>query len=270
MFIRIAKTAFIIYSERTMGRIKGIIIDKDGTLFNYAEVWGPVVSRSIENGLKSLNLPESRLDKVTLKFEIIFGIDRYKRNHKHGILFRNDLLFFNVAKLVFISLANGLNPFKVEKTIMEHIRHISDNIEEDIRNQEFPGIPDFIDSLKNEGMKVGMVTSDHMHSTTAFLRQMGIEGKLDFIATGDSGMPKKPNPGAIFEFMKKYGLKNDEVAVVGDSKIDMRFAKNAKVGYTVAVLTGSGDKKLLERMADKVYPAILDLYSDPVIFEKKS
>lgn len=253
-----------------MGRIKGIVIDKDGTLFNYAEIWGPIVSRNINNELKGLSLPEKKLEKVTLKFEMIFGVDRYKRNHKHGILFRNDLMLWNILKLIFISISNGLNPIKVEKAIMEGIKHISDNMEEDIKDQQFPGISELFDRLRKEGLKIGIVTSDHMYSTRIFLSKMGIEDKIDFLCTGDSGLKKKPKPDAMLSFMKKFDLKNDEVAMVGDSKIDMDFAKNAKVGYTIAVLTGSGDERLLKRRADKVYPTILDMNSDPLIFKENT
>ena len=68
----------------------------------------------------------------------------------------------------------------------------------------------------------------------------------------------------------EFNLSAKDVAVIGDTKEDMRFAINGKAGYRIAVLTGSGDEKLLNRMADKVYPTILDIKSDPILFEKRS
>ena len=54
--------------------------------------------------------------------------------------------------------------------------------------------------------------------------------------------------------------------MVGDTETDMKMAKKAKAGYTVAVLSGSNDGKLLRRLADVVYKDISFLSSDSSLF----
>ena len=98
---------------------------------------------------------------------------------------------------------------------------------------------------------------------------MGVEDMVSFVRCGDSDCRKKPNAEAIRQFCEEYEITEDEVAVVGDTLIDMEFARNGKVGYSIALLTGSGDKGALEKIASAVYDELIDILSDPVLFPKK-
>ena len=77
---------------------------------------------------------------------------------------------------------------------------------------------------------------------------------------------QKPNPEAIKEFCREYGFSSNEVAVVGDTIVDMEFAHQGKAGYAIAVLTGSGDNEKLSEIADVVYPALENILDDPILF----
>ena len=62
-------------------------------------------------------------------------------------------------------------------------------------------------------------------------------------------------------FCKAYGLEPEEVAVVGDTYNDMRFAKNCK-GKAVGVLSGVSRKgKIFQDLADVVLPSVADIFS---------
>ena len=50
----------------------------------------------------------------------------------------------------------------------------------------------------------------------------------------------------------------------------MEFAKNGKVGYSVALLTGSGDKEALQKLSNVIYPELIDMLKDPVLFPQKT
>lgn len=248
--------------------MKGLIIDKDGTLFHYGYVWGSVVSDAVVSGLSKLGLKGEKLNKTAHKFEMYFGVDREGNNYKNGILFRPDLIVLSITKMVIASLAAGLNPFKVKDIVFVELSGIGDRIKNEIANKDFPGLKELFFSLKERGYKIGIVTNDNEATTRLFLSYIGIEDCVDFIRGDGKGAKKKPNPEAFNQFIKEFGLKREDVAVIGDSKQDMDFAKRAKAGYKVAVLTGSGDEKLLYKMADAVYPTILDIAKDPVLFCK--
>ncbi len=246
---------------------KGIIIDKDGTLFHYGYVWGKTVSDAVFSGLSRLGLKGDALDRTAHKFEVCFGVDRNGNNYSNGILFRPDLMPLAVAKLVFISLSQGLNPLRVKKVVFDEINGIGNRITKELVNKEFPGIRELFMRLKENGYIIGIVTNDDEHSARFFLDYVKISEYVDFMRCNGKGAKKKPNPEAFNQFIKEFGLKAEDVAVVGDTKSDMDFARRAKAGYKIAVLTGSGDEKLLGRKADAIYPTILDINSDRTLFE---
>ena len=87
-----------------------------------------------------------------------------------------------------------------------------------------------------------------------------------FLRTKDSHVKAKPNPEALREFCQENGLESSEVAIIGDTLVDMEFAHQGKAGYRIAVLTGSGDLERLRKNADAVYPTLHDVLKDPVLF----
>jgi phosphoglycolate phosphatase len=57
------------------------------------------------------------------------------------------------------------------------------------------------------------------------------------------------------------GVAADRTAVVGDAPADLRMARAAGAGRVIAVLTGVGDRAILEPLADVVLDSIEDLAS---------
>ena len=247
--------------------IKAIIFDKDGTLFNYADFWGPIVSRNSIIGFKRFNISEEMADELAYSFEKTFGVDRNRINHPEGILFRHDKIVSGILRVSWKSIRNGLNPIKVMKVLTSLIDHV--NIDNDIEQYEFPPVAPLFRALKDHGYVIGIVTNDMTESTMKFLKAMHIDRMVDFLRCRDSGCLNKPNPDSINELCRAYQIDSSEVCMVGDTKIDMKFGKNGKVGYRIAVLTGCGDEPLLRKNSDVVYPTVLDLINDPVLFPER-
>ena len=95
---------------------------------------------------------------------------------------------------------------------------------------------------------------------------MGNEGfhASVFGVTGEKPLLFAPRTDFL-QFASLFGLKSEEIAVVGDSIVDMEYAHNGQVGYTVAVMTGYGKREVLEKYADVIYDRVEDLINDPVI-----
>ena len=55
--------------------IKGIIFDKDGTLFDYGKVWGPIVRDAIYAGLQTIHIPDERKKECAHDFMKVLGVD---------------------------------------------------------------------------------------------------------------------------------------------------------------------------------------------------
>ena len=247
--------------------IKAVIFDKDGTLFNYADFWGPIVSRKSHEGFSRFSISEEKADELAYSFEKIFGVDRFKVNHPNGLLFRHDKIFSGVMRLSWQALKSGLNPYRVSKVLINIIDHI--NVDKELEEYDFPNVAPLFKALKDRGYVIAVVTNDMSENTMKFLKRMKIDKMVDFLRCRDSGCLNKPNPDSIKELCRAYQIEPSEVAMVGDTRIDMKYGKNGKVGYRIAVMTGCGDRKILEKNSDVVYPTILDLEHDPVLFPER-
>ncbi len=246
--------------------IKGILFDKDGTLFNYGEVWGEIISSSIEKILPISKLSEDMKKKCIREFLIVIGVDETGHTYSDGILFRHNRWLNATLRLLRIIFKYRLNPFKTGKVLISQISKNSYGLKERLDEFDFTDVRHVFEKCNEKGYIIGLVTSDSMLSTSIFLEKMDVNHMISFIRTDESSTKSKPNPQAIKEFCSEYNLKPSEVCMVGDTILDMVFAKRGKVGRKIAVLTGSGDTEALLRRSDAVYPTLKDILKDPVLF----
>ena len=254
-----------------MKEIKGVIFDKDGTLFPSAEFWGPIIEREARMSLSSFKLKKKDEDELVKKIGIVVGADGEGNTYKNGFLFRHDGFFVvNVLKMVYLCIRYRLSPFKV-KAIMVGLSHVlGESVDDEFDRLDFSAVRTIFSRLHENGVKIGIVSNDMCASCKNFLIHTGLDQYVSFIRGKDSETKRKPSPMAINEFATKFGLTSDEIAIVGDTKADMDFARKGSVGYTVAILTGCGDEKMLRKLSDKVYPTIDCLLEDEVLFNKRS
>jgi phosphoglycolate phosphatase len=104
-------------------------------------------------------------------------------------------------------------------------------------------------------------------STSLFPLLDGIERVCRFRLTAATATTRKsPTPKPSRSSASSKTLVQNQVAMGGDTITDMLFAKRAKAGYTIALLSGSNDKKSLRRLSDVVYPDISALLTDKRLF----
>ena len=260
----IAKRCVLPYS-RDMA-IKGIIFDKDGTLFDYGKVWGPVVRDAIYSGLQSINIPDDKKKECAYAFMRVLGVDADGNTYPDGIIFRHDRLIAAFFRVLAVTLHYHINPVKVGMLFRIFLSKDEKGIAKRISTMEFPGVAEVFQEADRRGYRMGIVTNDSTVSTKLFLDRMGISQYIVFLRTKDSHVKAKPNPEALREFCQENGLESSEVAIIGDTLVDMEFAHQGKAGYRIAVLTGSGDLERLRKNADAVYPTLHDVLKDPVLF----
>ena len=115
----------------------------------------------------------------------------------------------------------------------------------------FPGIEEMLGQLRQEGYKVGVVTSRTKDSTLFYMEKFGISHYFDAIVSCDDTGEHKPNPQPLLLGLEKLGAKAEEAVMVGDSSFDIRCANNAGVKSVLVDwrITG-GDDKLQECKID--------------------
>ena len=106
-------------------------------------------------------------------------------------------------------------------------------------------LPGLFGRLRARGLAMGVATSDSTAGAGAILEHLGIIGLLDHVAGYDSGTGVKPDPQIVFAFCAAVGLEPRQVAVVGDSVVDLGMARAAGAGLAVGVLSGVSAREYL-------------------------
>ena len=248
--------------------IKGVIFDKDGTLYNYSQVWGPVVKDYVDTILKTFSVRNEKKARQEI-FEII-GVDNRGNHYPDGLLFNHDKIARIFFRILNFCIRNTINPFKLWTILKPMLNGQSTKLIFKLRSMDFTYLTDLFRELSEKSIIIGLVTNDITSNTKAFLDISKTDQYVRFLRTKESNCKRKPHTESIKQFEALYGLKSEEICIVGDSIVDMEYARRGRVGYTVAVLTGYGLREKLEEYADVVYDRIEDLASDRVLFPKRT
>lgn len=102
--------------------------------------------------------------------------------------------------------------------------------------------------LKNRGIIIGLFTSDNYRQAKYSMEYLNLDSFIDFYAAADL-YEKKPSIESLEIFKKKYSLRDQEIIIVGDSKVDMIFGKDT---LKLGVLCGTGSREMLERYTENI------------------
>jgi len=215
--------------------IRGIIFDKDGTLFDFEATWAAWAAELL-GGL---------FDDRAADAAASLGFDLAARRFAPDSPVIAETTA-HVAGLLLPRLPDWDMP-----RLMAHMKALA-------RAAPLaPAVPldPLLSALAGRGLALGVVTNDDESSARAQLSRAGVEARFDFIAGYDSGYGGKPAPGPVLAFLDRMRLPGHEVAIVGDSLHDLAAGRAGGV-RTVGVLTGPARAEALWPLADAVLPDI--------------
>lgn len=91
----------------------------------------------------------------------------------------------------------------------------------------YAGMQDVLDELKGRGMKIGCISNKPHHFTKLCCDHFFPADTFAVILGQRDEVPRKPDPAGAHEAAALLGLTTADCAYVGDSGIDMAFAKNS-------------------------------------------
>jgi phosphoglycolate phosphatase len=219
--------------------LRGIVFDKDGTLFDFRRSWG----RWTETVLHSLS---DGGDPAAMARAIGF------LPHT-GDFMADSPVIAGTPRDIAEALAPSLPGWRID-ALEAHLNQLSGAAE---MQPVTPLVP-FLTGLRDRGLRLGLATNDTEAPARMHLARHGLTDLFDLIAGCDSGWGAKPGPGMLTAFAAHAGLSPDRVAMVGDSRHDLAAGRAAGM-VTVGVLTGIAGADDLSDLADTVMADITHL-----------
>lgn len=105
----------------------------------------------------------------------------------------------------------------------------------------FPGIADALGELRQQGYRLGIVSTKYRYRIETILAHHGAVGLVDVIIGGEDVREHKPAPEPLFRALSRLQLTAAEVLYCGDHPVDAQAAAAAEVSF-VAVLSGTSQR----------------------------
>ena len=108
----------------------------------------------------------------------------------------------------------------------------------------YDGIVAAVNDLKEEGKRLGLVTSKVRSGAARGLKVAGLEPAFDVIVGADDVQNPKPHPEPVLVALERLGTEPGEAVFIGDSRHDLESGRAAGV-KTAAALWGPFDRSHL-------------------------
>jgi phosphoglycolate phosphatase len=105
----------------------------------------------------------------------------------------------------------------------------------------FPGITDALGTLRQQGYRLGIVSTKYRYRIETILAHHGAEGLVDVIVGGEDVREHKPAPEPLFRALSRLQITAAEAIYCGDHPVDAQAAEAAEVPF-VAVLSGTSQR----------------------------
>ena len=101
----------------------------------------------------------------------------------------------------------------------------------------YPGVPETLKTLRDQGHRLGVVTSKGEELAHRALRLTGIDPLFDGVIGLESSIRHKPDPEPVLVALRRFNASPDQAAFVGDSPYDILAGNGAGV-TSIAALWG--------------------------------
>ena len=235
--------AELLIRNSSVGLIKAIIFDKDGTLSNSEEYLLELAKTRIEfseNKFKELKINHL---KIYLLKRLLISIYGLKKNYLSAdaslAIASREQNIISTATIFSLFNFDWFKSISIVQEIFEEVDIFLSNKKDDIQNPRtlISGALDLLVSLKKQGVHIALMTNDTQAGIEQFICKNKLEGIFDYLWSAEN-KPSKPNPEAVIELCKKMNLQPSDCALISDADTDLRMAKKANLPISIGFTGG--------------------------------
>lgn len=219
--------------------LRGIVFDKDGTLFDFQSSWARWTGRLISDLAQG-----DGARRAALADAVDFDLST-------GLLAPRSVIVAHTEREAAEALLAAMPPGTPLSAVLDRMRAMAG----DVDNMPVVPLDPLFARLRADGLALGLATNDSEEAALLHLEDAGVLGHFAFVAGYDSGHGAKPGPGQLLAFAAALDLAPGACLMVGDSRHDLVAGRAAGM-RTAAVLTGLVAAEELAPLADAVLPDI--------------
>jgi len=230
---------------KSLGDIKGILFDKDGTLVDFNATWLGVADFM---AMDASDGDRWKADRLLAAAGFDFTAKRFKP----------DSIFASGTNLDVVELWFPRLSVEDQMLAVARFNEIT-SVQGSKMAVALPGIVDTLAALHSKSYRLGVATNDSTSGAEKTLVTLGVSQLFDAAYGYDAVANPKPAPDTILAFSDLTGLKPAEIAMVGDNRHDLEMARAGGCGLAVGVLSGTGTRESLSSIADIILDSVADL-----------
>jgi phosphoglycolate phosphatase len=232
--------------------VKAVGFDKDGTLFDAVSFWAHIDQLRKHQFLTVVGEEYADLWGKVMGFKAPDLVD-----HQGLLAVANTMEEIIVTAGLIYQLKGW--PWTECKTLAESIFRFSDQnlrLQQAFRPRDRAS--EVIIALKKAGWFTGILTSDKRARTEDCMNLLGVKEHLDFLITPEVVEKGKPSPDMVYKACTQINISPEEIAVIGDSIVDIQMAKAAG-SIAIGIVTHEGSREILSQEADIVIESLYDI-----------
>lgn len=236
--------------------IKGIVLDKDGTLLDLHHAWGPRTVTWVNMMAGAAGGPPEMARDI---FRLIGFDEAQGRAVPDGP-------FVSATETTLVTLAAGVlcqyghtwTEAAAAALAASHEAYGAPLRRDEVR--PLGDVAGTVRRLRQAGVPVAVATADLRHTTEQSLDHLDIAAEVDLVLCSDDPLPQKPDAALLAWIAAQWGCRPQELLMVGDSVTDMLTGHNGGAAGTVAIVPpGQTPSVELRRYADVILTSIADL-----------
>ncbi|MGW7910896.1 HAD family hydrolase [Staphylococcus xylosus] len=209
--------------------MKWILFDKDGTIIYFDRSWMKIGLQLVDDFMEVYQDEIGDRKAAYAHLGVVDGEIQPGTIMASGALNEMVQAFCDIAGQDVTEWAQSRSQILVDNRVPENVL--------------VEGIEETLETLKRQGYKMGIVTSDSKKGVEQFLEITKFDHFFDVVISTEANAVEKPNPEVLNPLFDHYDVAPQDVAIVGDTANDMQTGVNAKLGLKIAVLTGVGLKQ---------------------------